>query len=138
MFRCKLLPFRCALDKLLLSIMSISKSFNCLLTSSIVNFPAAVSDLKIGFDKIIFAFGNFWDMNDLSYNMWLTILDELQEEASFVPTYKRDTKLHNTSGSWKMIMDDWFYVTLGWNVWRNCSLCLQKHVNFKLEEPICF
>ena len=84
-FRYKPLPFRCALDKTL-SIRSISKSFNCLLTSSIVTFPAVVPDLIIGFDKIIFAFGNFWDMNNLSFNMLFTTSDELQKEASFVPT----------------------------------------------------
>ena len=87
-FRCKSLPFRCALDKLLLSIISKWKSFNCLLTSSIVTFPATVSDLIIGFDKIIFQFRNFWDMNHLSFNMLFTISDELQDEASFVPTCK--------------------------------------------------
>ena len=37
-FRGNPLPFRCALDKWLLSIISKSKSFNCLLTSSIVTF----------------------------------------------------------------------------------------------------
>ena len=87
-FRCKPLPFRCALDILLLSIISKSKSFNCLLTTSIVTFPAPVSDLIIGFDNIIFAFGNFWDMNDLIFNMLFTISDELQEEASFFSTCK--------------------------------------------------
>ena len=37
----------------------------------------------------------------------------------------------NTSGSWKMTMADWFYVTLGLDVWRNCSLCLRKRVKFQ-------
>ena len=43
---------------------------------------------------------------------------------------KRDGKLHTTSGSWKMTMADWFYKTLGWDFWRNCSLCLQKRIKF--------
>ena len=83
-----LLPLRCALDKFLLSIISKSKSFNCLLTLSIVTFPVAVSDLIIGFDKIIFTSGNFCYMNDFSFNMLFTISDELQEEGPLVPTCK--------------------------------------------------
>ena len=64
MFRCKALKFRCALDILLLSIISKSKSFNCMLTSSIVIFQAAVWSI---------IFDNFWDTNDLSFNMLFTI-----------------------------------------------------------------
>ena len=40
---------------------------------------------------------------------------------------KRNTKLHTMSGSWKMAVAD-CYVTLGQDIWRNCSLCLQKQV----------
>ena len=64
MFRCKALKFRCALDILLLSIISKSKSFNCMLTSSIVIFQAAVWSIM---------FDNFWDTNDLSFNVLFTI-----------------------------------------------------------------
>ena len=91
-FRCTPLPFRCPLDKLL-STISKSKSFNCLFTSSIVTFAAAASDLIIGFDKITFAFGDFWDMNNLSFNLLFTISDELQVEASFVPGFVPTRKI---------------------------------------------
>ena len=30
-----------------------------------------------------------------------------------------------------MAMADCFYVTLGQNIWKNCSLCLRKRVKFQ-------
>ena len=35
------------------------------------------------------------------------------------------------SASGKMAMADCFYVTLGWDTWRNCSLCLWKCIKFQ-------
>ena len=44
---------------------------------------------------------------------------------------KRDTKLHSMSRSWKIAMANCFYVTLGRDVWRNCSLCLRKRIKLQ-------
>ena len=40
-------------------------------------------------------------------------------------------KLHTMPESWKKAMADFFYVTLGWDIWRNCSLCLYKCDKFQ-------